>query len=351
MYNTKIVLTIFIIAILVILVISIILSGGFGNFLKNIRLALVHGQFQIIGEPATVVGIYLEHFYPTQDFTNCTDTYTDCWTDPLENSTRNPTIKVMIRDGNGDCNNDALFDVYVTVCTPGMSTCSAANFDRTVELTFDSQSLDNAYCNYSYQGTLLGFDYYETPGDWGIYANVTDDDGTTWNSNEPYEHRFEYTALAAFLYPAAGSTVGMGTLSLGMWNYGTGDTGTDPEAKNIGNVKQNVTWNASDFQRQGGGATLQITGFNYVIDDDKDGVSDLDNFQQVYINDDPTQEIIFPFNSSAVPPTYLDVCSNFNCDGLGDYDARFNIYWHIEIPAGQQAGTYSNDITITNVEI
>jgi len=329
----KFIFFVFLVAFLAIIAISITLSGSVEKFIENVRLALVHGQFQIGAEAPSVVAIYLEHFSPTQDFANCTSTYTDCWTEPIEASTRNPTIKVMIRDGNGDCNT-ASFHVYVAVCKPGMP-CSATNFDTSVELTFDTQGSSPAYCNYSYQGSSLGFDYFETPGDWGIYVNATD--GTNWNLNEPYAQRFEYTVLAAFKYPGSGDTVNMGTLSLDMWNNGTGDSGTDPTAWNTGNVEQDVMWNASDFMS--GSDILQITGSNYAIDDDKDGTDDTGNLEQVYINDSRYIPVEFPINN-------LKVCNNFACSSPSD--AQFNIYWHIYIPVSQAAGIYSNDITITN---
>jgi hypothetical protein len=131
----------------------------------------------------------------------------------------------------------------------------------------------------------------------------------------------------------------MGTLSLGAWNNGTGDTGTDPTAWNTGNVEQDVMWNASDFQRQGGGGTLQITGSNYAIDDDKDGTSDAANLEEVYIDNDRLIQVEFP-------KTNLKICDNFDCTSPSD--AKFNIYWHIYIPAGLTSGTYSNDISVEN---
>ncbi len=338
MNMAKFIFIVFLLAFLAIIVISITLSGSFEKFIQNVRLALVHGQFQIIGEPPTVRAIFLEHFSPTQDFANCTDTYTDCWTEPNESSTSHPTIKVMIRDGNANCDNDALFHVYVDICKPGMGACDFTNSDRTVELNFDSQGSDTAYCNYSYQGPLLGFDYFEAPGDWGIYTNVTD--GTFWNSNEPFAQRFQYTYLAAFKYPGYGDTVNMGTLSLGAWNNGTGDSGTDPTSWNTGNVEQDVMWNASDYSS--GSDTLQITDSNYIMDDDKDGTDDTGNLEQVYMNDSSYIQAEFP-------KTNLKVCNDFVCSSPSD--AMFNIYWHIYIPSGQAAGTYSNDITITNSQV
>jgi len=342
MYNVKFILFVFIVAFLSIIAISINTSGSVQKFIEKLSIDLgtmVHGQFEILGERPTIETIYLEHFYTTQDFALCTSTYTDCWTEPNESTHRYPTVKVMIRDGNADCDS-ANFHVYVTVCKRDrVGACSATNYDRTVELSYaNEQSPDKAYCNYSYKGSLLSFDYYEAPGDWGIYANATD--GTTgWNSNEPYSQRFRYFELVGFRYPGSGFDVGMGTLSLGAWNNGTGDTGTDPTAWNTGNVEQDVMWNASDFQRQGGGGTLQITGSNYAIDDDKDGTSDAANLEEVYIDNDRLIQVEFP-------KTNLKICDNFDCTSPSD--AKFNIYWHIYIPAGLTSGTYSNDISVEN---
>jgi len=344
MYKAKFIFVVFLIAFLAIIAISITLSGGVDKFIENVRLALVQGRFEIKAQPPTVEAIYLEH--PISGLANCTENYLDCSTDPDEGYIRYPTIIAMVRDTSGDC--DTQDSAYVTVCTPGMVECNNVTYDRAAKLNFLAKSSDNAYCNFS--TNVIGFDYYETPGDWGIYANATD--GARWNSNEPYSVRFYYTPKPAFSYPASGSLVDMGVLRVGEWNNGTGDAGTpptNPAAQNIGNVKQNVTWNASDFTT--GIYTFQIDGTNYVIDDDKDGTSDVDNFEEVYIDNDPTKEVMFPYNASVVPPVdgYLDVCSNFDCDGVNDQDAKFNIYWHINIPIGQEPGTYSNDISITNV--
>jgi hypothetical protein len=342
MHNAKFIFVLFIIAFLAIIAISIHLSGGVEKFIERLSIdleALVHGQFQILPQPPTVNAIYLEH--PIMGLTNCTNTYTDCSTDPLENSTRYPNITVMIRDTSGNCD---IGHVYVTVCKPGMGLCNATNYDRTAELSFLVRSSDHAYCNYS--TNAIGFDYYEIPGDWGVYANTTV--GSMWNSNEPYAVRFWYRPWAGFVYPASGSPVNMGTLSVDDWNNGTGDTPpTVPEAKNTGNVQVNATWNASNFNS--GSDVFVIDGTNYAVDDDKDGTSDAGNFPEVYINPDPTKAIIFPYDPFV--GEYLDVCSNFNCDGLGDQDARLNIYWHIKIPIGQPAGTYSNDISIEHIGI
>ncbi len=170
--------------------------------------------------------------------------------------------------------------------------------------------------------------FYEINGTWRV--NVTITDGS--NTSNPLVKNWTYGELDAFYYAVSG-TVDMGTVNLGQWNNGTGQD----EAGNIGNMVLDLAWNASNFTGITYAQELNITGDNYIIDDDPLSPDDTGNLTQVYINETDTIQVNFTHASGLLRCT-SEACTNEN--------ATLDVYWHIYVPSGLIEDTYQNSIGV-----
>src|SRR4030042_4792358 len=283
------------------------------------------GQLTIGNVAPEVLNVYLNS-------QNATSDPNDVVINPVEASTRAVAIKVTIQDNNGNCNTFTSNNGTAYLCN-GVVTCNSSTANYTVS-DFAYNSTDgqwgtgNVYCNMS--GTSANLQFFNLNGTWTV--NVTIDDGVA-NSTESVKN-WTYGELAAFSY-ATGGTVNMGALTLNQWNNGTGLNYTN----NTGNIVLDLKWNATNFTGQNPSNTLNITGSNYIIDDDTASPDDTDTLAQKYINESSTEQVTFVHASGLLRCTSV-ACTNQN--------ATMDIYWHIHLPRGAAEDTYTNSIEVSS---
>jgi hypothetical protein len=260
-----------------------------------------------------------------------TSTPTDVTINPVENTTRNVLVKATIEDANGNCNTFTSSNGTAYLCS-GVVACTSATANHTITLVYNSSDgqwgTGNKYCNIS--GTAEPFQFYELNGTWTI--NVTVTDGV--NASSPNLKNWTYGELAAFSY-AIGGTVNMGSLNLETWNNGTGQQ----QARNTGNIILDIAWNATNFTGQSFGDKLNITGSNYIIDDDVLSPDDTGNLPQKFINESSNVKVTF------VPASGMLRCTSPACLNT---NSTYDVYWHIYIPGGLRVDTYTNSIEVTS---
>ncbi|MCX6814807.1 MAG: hypothetical protein NTY20_04130 [Candidatus Aenigmarchaeota archaeon] len=282
------------------------------------------GQLIIGNSPPAVLDIYMNNQHATNDPNDVT-------INPIENTTRNVTIKVTIEDANGNCNTFTSNNGTAYLCN-GVVACNSSTANHTVSLVYNSTDgqwgTGNKYCNMS--GNPEGAYFYELNGTWTV--NVTVTDGIV-NSTASIKN-WTYGELAAFGY-AAGGTISMGTLNLEQWNNGTGQE----QARNIGNIVLDLKWNATNFTGQTYSDTLNITGSNYIIDDDALSPDDTGNLEQKFINESSNVKVTF------VPASGLLRCTSVACS---NQNSTFDVYWHIYVPSGLLEDTYTNSIEVAS---
>jgi len=260
-----------------------------------------------------------------------TSTPTDVTINPVENTTKNVLVKATIEDSNGNCNTFTSGNGTAYLCS-GVVPCTSATANHTITLVYNSTDgqwgAGNKYCNIS--GAVEPFEFYELNGTWTINVSLTD--GVDLSS--PSLKNWTYGELAAFSY-APGGTVNMGNLNLETWNNGTGQQ----PVRNTGNIILDVAWNATNFTGQAYGDKLNITGSNYIIDDDALSPDDTGNMPQKFINESSNVQIAF------VPDSGLLRCVSPAC---ANTNSTYDVYWHIYIPGGLRSDTYNNSIEVTS---
>jgi hypothetical protein len=279
------------------------------------------GQLQIGNAVPAVDAIYINNLIATAD-------PSDIIINPVENSTRNVTIKITMEDANGNCDTFTSGNGTAYLCS-GVVDCNPPTANHTVSLVYNSTDgqwgSGNKYCNMSGISDYVYF--YELNGTWTV--NVTVTDGI--NTSTPNVKNWTYGELAAFGY-APGGTVNMGTLNLESWNNGTGQQ----EARNTGNIILNMAWNATNFTGQSYGDKINISN-NYKIDDDTQSPTDTGNLPEV--------NIIPNTNVNFYPASGLLKCTSMACSNT---NATMQVYWHIYIPIGLKQDTYTNSIEVTS---
>ena len=283
------------------------------------------GQLSIGNVAPVILNVYLNE-------KNATDDPNDVIINPNESSTKAVTIKVTIQDNNGNCNDFTSNNGTAYLCN-GVVTCNSSTANYTVSnLAYNSTDgqwgAGNIYCNMS--GTPADFYFYEMNGTWTV--NVTIDDGVTNSTSSVLN--WTYGELAAFSY-ATGGLVNMGTLTLNQWNNGTGLNYTN----NTGNIVLDLKWNASNFTGANPSNTLNITGSNYIIDDDAASPDDTDNLAEQYISEDHDVQVTL-IHASGLLRCTSGACANQN--------ATMEVYWHIYIPSGLAQDTYTNSIEVSS---
>ncbi len=308
--------------ILILILLFSIFMGFYGNISELVGYVTRFGQLGIGNYVPTVDYIYING-------SNCTDNPADVIIDPTENTTTTVLVKARITDLNGDCDTFTGDNGTAYLCN-GTGPCNANTADHTIIMNYDSGDGQwgpgNRYCNMT--GQLEDVQFFEINGTWRV--NVTVTDGIN-ESDLP--KNWTYGELRAFIYPPAGNTIYMGTLNLGEWNNGTaGD-----QMKNSGNIVLDLKWNASNFTGQAYGEQINLTGDNYIIDDDALSPDDTGNIPEVFINESSLVQVYFQ------PGTGLVRCSSVACDNA---NATFNLYWHILIPQVLKQDSYQNSIGV-----
>jgi hypothetical protein len=283
------------------------------------------GQLTIGNSPPVALEIYMNGLHATNN-------PNDVIINPVEDSTKGVTIKVTVEDANGNCNTFTSENGTAYLCS-GVVTCNSSTANYTISnLVYNSTDGrwgdGNKYCNMS--GGPANLQFYELNGTWTI--NVTVDDGVI-NSTANVKN-WTYNELSAFTY-ATGGTVNMGSLTLAQWNNGTGHNQT----KNIGNIVLDLKWNATNFTGQTSGNTLNISGSNYIIDDDALSPDDTGNLAEKFINESSSVQVTF------VPASGLVRCTSVACS---NQNATMEVYWHIYIPTGLVEDTYTNSIEVSS---
>jgi len=311
---------------LVIGILALFLLGVFALIQSDFTGYLTRtGQLSIGNSPPVAINIYLND-------QNATNNPNDVTINPIENTTRNVTIKVTIQDNNGNCDQFTSNNGTAYFCN-GVVTCNASTANHTISnLVYNSSDgkwgTGGIYCNMS--GGPEGFYFYELNGTWTV--NVTIDDGVV--NGTANVKNWTYGELAAFSYATDG-TVDMGMLTLSQWNNGTGQD----KVNNTGNILIDLKWNATNFTGQNPSNTLNITGSNYIIDDDALSPDDTGNLLEAFINESSDVQVTF------VPASGLLRCTSVACT---NQNATMDVYWHIYIPTGLAEDTYQNSIEVTS---
>lgn len=283
------------------------------------------GQLTIGNVVPVILNVYLNSY-------NATDDPNDVIINPMEAMTRAVTVKVTIEDDNGNCNMFTSNNGTAYLCS-GVVACNATTANYTISnlqynVSDGQWGTGNIYCNMS--GGPADVQFYELNGTWTV--NVTIDDGVA-NSTSSVKN-WTYGELPAFSY-ATGGIVNMGALNLDQWNNGTGHNQT----KNTGNIVLDLKWNASNFTGANPSNTLNITGSNYIIDDDAASPDDTDSLAQQYISEDHDVQVTL-IHASGLLRCTSGACANQN--------ATMEVYWHIYIPSGLAQDTYTNSIEVSS---
>ena len=291
------------------------------------------GQFTVGNEPIEILALYLND-------NECTDGVpTDCTITGVENSTKAVTVKVTVRDDNGNCDEFTSNNGTAYFCDGDVSICNVANAKHiVVDLEYDASDglwgTGDIYCNLT--GTPTNFQFYEVNGTYTV--NVTVTDGAS--SEEASGPLMYYNEIRAITYPRVGTTIDMGSLNMSSWNNATGYD----FIQNSGNIILNLDWNASDFTGQSHGDIFLIndTGApgsnpNFLLDDDNDKDVDNGNLNISSISENNTLVTYFePING-------LANCSDVSCSGN---NATLDIYWYLYVPSGLHGDTYTNTIEV-----
>ena len=357
----------FIILFLIILLIPLILPMYFPVVNQVFLDVTPRGVIHIAGAAPQVLNIYMNET-PGADqlctndpaelpewycnIQNNNDPDTVCDVDPV-------TIKVEVFDENGNCeqmDDPGSGDIIAYICIPDLTEppqyCDEHNWDfRLTEDLWRRDSDLGLTCNLTAD---LDWSFYERWGNWSINITVydVDDNAMTNTSNATfYREKFQ-----SFVYPpydpsstpcASDNTVDLGQVTLGSYNNGTG---CDPAfmtygcwLKNIGNIRLNITWNASFFNNTADPLTywIDVRYGNFSIDKDAthtDGA-------EVYMSDDLVTQVEFPTDAGRVQRCggTTGVACDDDEDGSTN-EAKFDVYWHINVPPGLIGGDYENDI-------
>jgi len=213
------------------------------------------GQFTLGNEDITATNIFLNGL-------EATTTATDLTITGVENSTKGVIVKVQITDDNGNCdefttnNGTAYFcDYDVVVCDDSIDKHKVTDLENDAA---DGQwGGSNQYCNLT--GSSEDWQFYEVNGTWTVAVVVTDGTDT-----DTLTRNWTYNEIRALTYPASGTTVDLGALTLNQWNNGTGQE----LMQNAGNIIIDLSWNASDFSGTSWSDPVAIDGTNFAIDDD-----------------------------------------------------------------------------------
>jgi hypothetical protein len=295
---------------------------------KLVELATKYGYLQIAGKNPIVEEIYINTSLTT--WNRCTLTEGDCPFECNADGNRTYVINATIYDENGDCDS-ASFNVKAYLCQ-GTGTCNSATKIYEVPLNFSVKF--GLRCNYT--GNLTGMEYYRRWGSWRINVTAIDPQNLP-NNTVRYAY---YNPRPSLTYPyPAGDAIVLGTIqNFDVWSNGLGGNTT----KNVGNIRLNVTYNATDFTCTNPVASIPINGQNFAVGNDTTRTN------YALINDNPLVPVEF------FPPEGMRRCGNYACsvdeDGAPNW-ANYTLYWHINVSSGTpycQAGPYTNSIGVSH---
>jgi len=321
--SAKSIFFLFLMIICLVLLVSYAFTGSF-EFYRLIQLAIKTGTLQIGGKAPIVERIYINDSLTTM--TECDPVlYGNCTLECNENGNRTYRINATIYDENGDC--ASFTNVRAYLCQ-GSGACNS--IVDIYEVPLSSPAQYGLRCNFT--GELRGIEYFRRWENWRI--NVTAFD--TQNLPNNTVRNAYYNQKAGLIYPyPTGDTIVLGTITnFDVWSLGLGGNTT----KNTGNVRLNVTYNASDFTCAAN--TIAITGTNYAVGND----TTMNNY--MLINDDRYVPVQY------FPAGGMRRCGNYPCladeDGAPNW-ANYTLYWHINVPTGTPVCTpaYTNSIEVS----
>jgi hypothetical protein len=334
------------------------------------------GTLSITGQAPQVMAIYMDDGVEEKELTD--DPY-DMAVDGIACNNKSITFKAWIYDINGDCSDfdtdpDASITVYL--CAPPNSgpyiggpipVCDENNKDYEIDLDVVDVVWggpgSNQNCNFT-SSTVPNWEvpYYDRWENWTVNVTVIDTDAI----GDDLKKTWFYNVLGAFIYPPAGDCserpdMNLGSVTPGAWNDGTGCGVADMESgcyiKNTGNIRLNMTWNATNFTHTTDSTQfIGMEGDNFAVDDDNqrgEGVETRDT--HVFMEAWPE-----PFVPREFYPDYgtadagLRRCDNTACerDEQGNTGANnkanYSVYWHVNVPSGLISGQYNNSIEITS---
>jgi hypothetical protein len=323
-----------ILLLLLCVILTIFLSSLFipslDTMIRKIELAVSTGVLRIAGNAPEVREIYVNEYL-------CEENPPGPSIDGLAGNTLYPVFNATLFDINGDCN---VADVHVYVCknTTGLP-CNANRADYNSQMTLYRQN--TYYCNFTASNSNLPLHYFERYGNW--YINVTAYDPVNpsfYNSTMRY---WRYNENGAFLYPVGGDVINLGDITLDSWNNGGENT-----TRNIGNIRLNLTWNATDFictdsTCPGPNNVIEINGTNFCVENNTVRTNECG-----YINTDPLIRIEY------FPTGGMRRCGNFDCSQDEEFRtypnnlANYSLWWHINVLSPKESGIYRNKIEVVS---
>ncbi len=317
--------------VLLLIFLSSLFIPSLDMIIRNIELA-VSGVLRVAGSPPEVIEIYVKDNGPL--YLLCDNNPPGPQVNGEGGGTVPLRFNATIFNINGNCN----YNTYVYMCKNITDLpCNSFRADYNSHMTLFQR--DTYYCNFTADNNLP-LDYFERYGNWYVNVTATDSGNPSLTNNTVrYWYYNEFTSIA---YPlGAGGVVDLGTITLDSWNRGGENT-----TRNTGNIRLNLTWNATDFQCfdatcPGPNNVIQIDGTNFCVDNDTDRINGCG-----YINTDPLIKIEY------LPSGGMHRCGNFVCDQDENGNiypnslANYTLWWHIYTSSPKDPGTYTNKIEV-----
>jgi hypothetical protein len=324
----------FVIIICLVLLTSYAFIGTF-EFYRLAELAVKGGSLNIQGVAPKVIGIFLSQ--GTEYL--CSDTVPgNCPMNGNGGGTRATTVNAIVERLTGDCDSGVTVNAYVcnftvAVCNPQSS--PAPDYSLTSGWSAVKWGPGNIYCNYT---NTFNLDYFKHYGAWTI--NVSAVAGTFRNDTRSRWYYNEFNYLD-YPYPG-GASVPLGTVNAFAWNFGVGANTT----RNIGNIRLNISYNATDFTGPGG--TIDVHDGNFTVQNVTGPASPFTNVNS-YENMSSSDSIEMWFH----PSGGMKRCGNSACnqdENGGTYPnnlANYTLWWSVYVPS-ILAGLYQNTIYVNS---
>lgn len=335
--TAKSVFFLFVIIICVVLLASYAFTGDF-KFWEAINLAITPktGVLQVGGTYPRVERVFMNQ---TPTAYECTYIPYACTMDSFSSTTRPTRINATIEDDNGDCEGTT---VTYWICPGLVPVCENANDIYTGSLISPSKytigSCVNCYCNFT---NTFNLQFWQKWGNYTINITVRDATQTTWYN---YTNRtWYYNPSPSLDYPVGGSTIVLGSITtLGQWYFGMGANAT----RNTGNIRLNLTFNATNFTRAGGGI-INVHDNNFTVQNisgNPFSPATINNYKNMSAND---WTIVEFFPTNGMYRCGSDTCDQDQYGRMGQLSlANYTLWWSVNTPLGIPGGLYTNGIDV-----
>ena len=295
-------------------------------------------QVIISDTPPDVTTVYLSDNNNLAAYTNCSGSAA-CLFNPVSGSNITLAVNITTFDPDNDCNAGDYGKLTIHLCLnstakPGCSDNYNANFTIPVE-NYTRKSTN--VCRWTFNTNLTNItpQFFVVNGSYLYHINATSASGARALINDVEANgTWRFNALKSVTFSSS-ITLGDGDTQLGQWNDGN----STYNMTNYGNQIVFLRWNSTDFTRAGADKNWTLTGWDFLLDDDAD-----------HITDDAVTGKIPPLNLTNTTAAYfnhstgLEVCISKECNAAPLNDT-LNTYWHIFPPLGLKSGTYSGTIT------